>query len=184
MSVRQSKVTACIVCFALGTLAASLPARAHGLPDGDDVPTLFAIRKSANRNRVDYGLRLERGCAPVGDAPVFPYWRMLEIGRNAFEPLARRELRAYGVSSQRVTRGGEGARIDLRLRALRGKAITVAVGAAPSGCVASPTTTISGTRSVLEDVYVVLGGPVSIDYVELRGRAVSGGEATYERLDP
>jgi hypothetical protein len=30
--------------------------------DVDDVETLFSIRKSANRNRVDYGLRLDAAC--------------------------------------------------------------------------------------------------------------------------
>jgi hypothetical protein len=44
----------------------------------NDLPTLFFIAKSDDRNRVDYGMRLDSRCAPYGDEPVFPYWREFE----------------------------------------------------------------------------------------------------------
>ncbi len=45
---------------------------------------VFSIAKSENKNQVQYVVRLDAHCAPVGPAPVFAYWRMLEKGRDPF----------------------------------------------------------------------------------------------------
>jgi hypothetical protein len=80
----------CVVGFAL--LAAPSSARA-GDPsfDANDIETLFFIAKSDDRNRVDYGMRLDKHCAPVGEAPVFPYWR-------EFEPPPPVRTKPWGLS--------------------------------------------------------------------------------------
>lgn len=112
--------------------------------DVDDVETLFSIRKSANRNRVDYGLRLDAGCRPLGEAPVVAYWRMLEDGEHVREPLLAREQRAYGVASQDVTATADGGRIALRLRALPDRTVVVNVRRSGGRCVARSITSIGG----------------------------------------
>src|SRR5689334_14951358 len=43
-----------------------------------DVPTVFFISKSDDRNRVDYGIRLDASCAPLNDDAMFLYWRVFE----------------------------------------------------------------------------------------------------------
>lgn len=171
--------------FALLTAGASVrgdvTARGPALA-GDDIATLFSVRKSENRNRVDYGLRMRADCRADGSAPVFVYWRMLEEGPRATTVLRRIEHRAYGIASQRVST--DGTRVDLALRALPGRPLTVRTRQTPGGCSAETTTRIAGAIAQLTDVYVVLSGPLSIDHLELRGRNASTRAAVFERVDP
>jgi hypothetical protein len=152
--------------------------------DGDDIEALFSIRKSQNRNRVDYGLRIGPDCAPTGDEPVVPYWRMLEDGPRVTERLAPRERRAYGLAAQTIEQTSNSASIRLRLRALGGRQLRVVVRRDPSGCTAHATVPIAGVPSVITDIFVVLRTAVSIDHVELRGRSLRDGTPTFERLEP
>lgn len=149
--------------------------------DGDDVPTVFSIRKSANRNRVDFGLRLGPDCRAEGDEPVFPYWRMLERGPEALESLEPFERRAYGIASQTVQ--ADGSRILVRLHAVPDRLLVFSPRKAGGRCVCQATVPIDGRPSILEDVFVMLSGPLSIDHVELRGRSLADGTERIERLE-
>ena len=70
----------------MGTLAPSLIllAISGAEESGDpawgphDIQTVFFFSKSDDKNRVDYGLRLDANCRPVGEEPLFPYWREFE----------------------------------------------------------------------------------------------------------
>ncbi|MFO0696944.1 MAG: DUF4833 domain-containing protein [Polyangiales bacterium] len=149
--------------------------------DGDDVPTVFSIRKSANRNRVDFGLRLGPDCRAEGSEPVFAYWRMLERGPDALEALEPFERRAYGIASQEVE--ADGARVLVRLHAVPGRVLVFAPRKVRGRCLCHATLPIGGRPSILEDVFVVLSGPLAVDHIELRGRSLDDGAERVERLE-
>jgi Domain of unknown function (DUF4833) len=114
------------VAWAAVLAGALLGGDAHGDPAGRDVASVFHVAKSENRNQVHYGIHLDESCAPVGGAPLFAYWRMLERGPAAIEPLLQREVGAYGVAEQRVLeRGPDGGKTSVRLRALPARPIVI-----------------------------------------------------------
>ncbi len=152
---------------------------------GGVVSSAFFIAKSENRNQVHYGVRVDAACSPVGAAPVFAYWRMLEQGPTATEPLLSREVPAYGLADQRVVeRGAGGGRATVRLRALGNRSIDVVTTAHDGGCVATATTTIGGQPAALASVYAQLKWPWGVDHLVLSGRALSDGHEVRERLEP
>jgi hypothetical protein len=161
----------------------------------NDERSLFFIAKSENRNQVHYGIHLDRACAPVGAAPVFAYWRMLEHGPDAIEPLLPREFGAYGFGQQRVmARDPQGGRVSITLAALASRPIVVESHRvshtepyAPSGevadaCASSATTAIAGVEATLNSVYVQLRWPFGVDSLTLSGRSVSAGRPVRERI--
>jgi hypothetical protein len=148
-----------------------------------DVASVFYVAKSENRNQVHYGIRLDTACEPVGAEPVFAYWRMLEHGPGATEPLLAREVSAYGVAEQRVVRRGTGgAQVLLRLRALPTRLITIATASRDGRCEASASTVIGGASASLDSVFAQLRWPFGVAYLELSGRALTGGRALRERV--
>ena len=78
----------------------------NGDPDfgPNDVATVFFFSKSDDRNRVDYGLRLDATCMPVGEEPLFPYWREFESEPPGLKTHSLKffEYAGYGVSEQRI----------------------------------------------------------------------------------
>jgi hypothetical protein len=177
-----------LVLRGLSLSAASLAAVlvvdvASGGAASRDVASVFHVAKSENRNQVHYGVHLDAACAPVGTAPVFAYWRMLERGPAETEPLLAREVSAYGFAEQQVLeRGTDGGSVLLRLRALPSRPIVVR--AAPHGerCEATATTVIGGAPATLGSVFVQLRWPFGVDHLELVGRRQSDGRALRERL--
>lgn len=148
-----------------------------------DVPSVFFVAKSENRNQVHYGLHLDASCTPAGPAPVFVYWRMLEHGPGATEPLLSREVAAYGVADQRIVeRRSDGGRVVLHLRALPDRAIEIATTAHDGRCDVSATTPIDGATAILVSVYAQLRWPFGVDYLLLSGRSLPDGHALRERL--
>lgn len=152
------------------------------------------VAKSENRNQVHYGVRLDETCAPTGRSPVFAYWRMLERGPLATEPLLSLEQPAYGVAGQRVlARGASGGQVEVQLNALRAR--TILVASSPRGqseqagqpgerCAAAATTTIGGAPAALTSVYAKLGWPFGVAYLTLSGRTLADGRAIRERIVP
>jgi hypothetical protein len=136
--------------------------------------SLFTISKSQNKNQVQYAIRVDSRCAPVSGAPIFAYWRMLEVGPTRVEPLLPRELRAYGPASQLVTeRGADGGKVRLVLQALRDRSILVETRRDADGtCRAFATVAIAGSPAHLFNVYVSLTWRLSVDYLLLRGWSV------------
>jgi hypothetical protein len=175
----------CIVLVLVGvTCLASVAGVARGQGRTRDIASVFFIAKSENRNQVHYGIHLDEACSPVGSAPVFAYWRMLEHGPLATEPLLAHEIPAYGVRDQRVlARDQGGGRLAVSLRALPARTIVVHSLAQGDGCRADATTTISGGPAALTSVYAKLGWPFGVDYLMLSGRGPDG-RAVQERVKP
>jgi hypothetical protein len=178
---RGLSFSAALLAVAAGGLIADV-ARGDA---GRDIASVFLIAKSENKNQVHYGVHLDATCAPVGSVPVFAYWRMLEQGPLATEPLLRREVDAYGFAEQRVVeRGADGGRVTLRLRALAGRPIAVQTQTRGGGCEATATMVIGGTPASLRSVYAQLRWPFGVDHLVLSGRALADGRAVEERVSP
>ncbi len=166
--------------------ALALAARvAGGDPAGAAVSSVFFVAKSENKNQVHYGVRLDASCAPAGSQPVFAYWRMLEHGPTATEPLLSREQGAYGIAEQHVLeRSQEGGRVLVRLGALPDRPIAVETSRRDGVCHADATMVIGGSRASLTRVFAQLRWPFGVDYLELSGRSLSDGRVVRERLSP
>jgi hypothetical protein len=153
--------------------------------DDRDLRSLFFVAKSENRNQVHYGVHLDAGCAPVGAAPVFAYWRMLEHGPTAIEPLLARETRAYGFLAERViAREEDGGRVLVTLAALATRPILVDTHASGAACVATATTAIDGVPAYLSSVFAQLRWPIGVDFLMLWGHALADGRPVSERIKP
>jgi hypothetical protein len=153
----------------------------------NDIPTVFFFSKSDDRNRVDYGLRLDASCQPVGDEPLFPYWREFE---PPVDPPGSRthslkffEYAAYGVSEQRIKKLEAKTEITVKLKAYP-REIVITVEKGPDGkCVVTPRSVIAGSPNVeLVSAYIKLKSGWSVEYVEVKGRR--DGKGVAERLLP
>jgi hypothetical protein len=153
----------------------------------NDVPTVFYIAKSENRNRVDFGIRLDSNCQPRGNEPVFPYWRMLEESPSTLEGLSRGEPRAYGIAEQRVhDRSRHGTWVRVVLRAVPSRPIEVLALRNSSGrCTAGARMQIRGREAHLGHVYVQLGRGLipRPRWIRLEGRTVREEHPVRERID-
>jgi hypothetical protein len=166
------------------TLTAAVAGAVYPVWGPNDVATTFFIAKSNDHNRVDYGIRLDAHCAPVNDDSMVLYW-------HEFEPpppprthgLNFLDRRGYGIASQRaVKREENGGDYVLRLRQV-GRAIGIASHRGADGhCATIARTTINGKTSELISIYVKLSGPLSVDYIDIRGRSFTDGKPVLERL--
>jgi hypothetical protein len=180
--VRTSSLAIAGLVLAAVALVAQI---AGGDPAGGAVSSVFFVAKSENRNQVHYGVRLDADCVPAGPQPVFAYWRMLEQGPRATEPLLSREQGAYGIAEQRVLdRRPDGGRVLVRLGALPDRPIAVETSRSEGACRADATTVIGGTPASLTRVFAQLRWPFGVDYLELTGRSLSDGRPVRERLAP
>jgi hypothetical protein len=150
---------------------------------GHDVATAFSIRRSVNRNRVDYGVRVSAACRADGAEPVFPYWRMLETD-GGVEPLLLREEPAYGVASQTVRAGSQGRVVDVQLRAVSDRQVTVRLEQRGAQCSGRGVMRIAGVDARVSDIFVAMASALRVDRVELRGVALDGGRRVDETLRP
>jgi len=179
--------TAAFVLGALGALdvlASAAPARADPAAAGaSSVVPVFSIAKSENKNQVQYVVRLDASCAPVGPTPVSAYWRMLEIGPAQTAPLLHREEPAYGLASQTVTASGDaGSQVRIILRALPGRPVTITAGRTAGGeCHAVATASIAGVLAHLFNVYVHLKWD-GVDYILLQGWSMDGSHVVRETM--
>jgi hypothetical protein len=171
---RTSDVWSRFLAVALpgSALVAGLSGTAHAgtTSTSGAIPSALVITKSSNKNQVNYAIDVDGGCAPTGAAPVHPYWRMLEHGTGATEPLRGPELRAFGVERQAI-----GANfVQVALRGMPARAITIRTWRTPSGaCQATADTTIAGVPARISNVHVQekLFG---VAYVQLTGWSDTG----------
>jgi hypothetical protein len=148
-----------------------------------DVTSLFSISKSENKNEVVYAVHLDEYCAPIGDSPVFAFWRMNEKGAGVLEPLLPREQPAYGIAQQRVVaRGPDGVVVDIALRAIPARHIVVQTQRRDSRCLAWSKMSIAGTDTYLYNVYVKLK-PFGVDSITLSGWTTDGKRVAHERVE-
>jgi hypothetical protein len=170
----RAGLRAASIAALLGAMLVVGPARAERT-----VSSVMFVSKSENKNQVHYGVHLADDCTFAGNAPVYAYWRMLEKGPMATEPLLDREQKAYGIERQDVH--GDTARVTLH--ALPGRVITVRVGRAADGtCGATAETTIGGHAARLFNVHVALGF-LHVDHLLIQGWAQQGGALTRERVE-
>lgn len=175
--------------IAAGVVALSAtPVAARGVPvfGPHDVQTVFFIDKTDDHNRVDYALRLDADCAPVGKEPLFPYWRVFE---NA--PPVRTinlgwwEYVAYGLSEQKVlSRSPDGVLLRVQLKQLA-RPIDVLVRKAEDGRCTTTARTMIGGQSDAEfiSVHVTLSKVIKkVLYVDVFGRKAATSEPLTERL--
>ena len=113
---------------------------------------LFFISKSENKNQVHYAINLDNKCAPVGDAPVYAYWQMLEKGPGFTEGLLEREQRPYGIGSQSINKNV----VSFALNSVPHKTITVTSSTENGVCHIKTTTLLNGEVCILDSIYIDL----------------------------
>ena len=150
--------------------------------DGDTYTTperLFYITRSLNKNLVCYDYRLTDGKLDKKD-PIHVYWvnREEKVGEKEDINFFQRKM-AYGY--KQVEKGED--RVVFTLTAYPKKQMTL-TGNASKGyqCYVS----INGKQAVLRSLFVKTkpGNPMSVEYVELRGVTVDGGEPISEQVRP
>ena len=162
----------------LSSVTVALPSEAAAAPT-TEIPSAFLIAKSGNKNQVHYAVHVNDTCAPSVSVPVRAFWRMLDRGPEATEPLDDSELRAFGIEHQDV--GAD--RVAVTLRGLPSRVITIRTWRTPEGtCTSSASTTVAGVPARLASIYVKqkLFG---VDYVLFTGWAADGA-VVRERLSP
>lgn len=181
MSRRSSFKGLAAVAFAAAVLVAAPFARAAER----EIPTAFFISKSENKNQVHYAVKVDDACVPVGNEPVRPYWRMLEVSPIATEPMLGREMPAYGLASQRVVQRTEaGGTLQVTLRAYPSRVLTIVLAKAPNGqCTAATNTTIGGFHAQLQSIHLMLRF-LGVDSVILQGTARGTGQPVREVVKP
>jgi hypothetical protein len=176
------------VLGALGALSAVVmigpDAQAEGRFGAHDVRTLFAIGKNTDKNEVQYGIRLDKDCVPMGDEPIYAYWRQYEKGPEVTEDLNFLDKTGYGIKDQKVESRGATSKVVMRLRATSDRSIGVYVRKEGDKCVAEPITYINSTSARLNKIHVQLSGPLSISWIEIRGVRTDNKEAIVERTKP
>ncbi len=163
--------------------ASSAPALADAPGPNAAVLPLFTIAKSENKNQVQYTVHVDAHCAPVGPAPVAAYWRMLEHGPNATEPILPIEVPAYGLADQTVvTSDAQGGEVRATLRALPSRVVRVTTARARDGtCRATAEVAIGGQPANLFNVYAHLAW-LGVDYLLLQGWTLDGARVVREKI--
>jgi Domain of unknown function (DUF4833) len=152
-----------------------------------DVPTVFYIAKSDDRNRVDYGIHLDDHCASIRDDAVFQYWREFERAPPVrIHELGMFDYIPYGISEQRsVHKTATGGVHLMRLRQFKFPIEIVTEKRRDGRCGAQARVAINGKESELVYVFVQLGKswPLpSVAYVDLHGRDLDTGYDIEQRI--
>lgn len=187
---RQVATRTAVGWAAAGLCLGAATAASAGIPTfgAQDIETVFFIDKTDDKNRVDYGLRLDADCVPVGKAPIFPYWREFEKAPPVrIHDLGWWEYVIYGVSDQRVVgRTDQGVQLRVQLRRLA-RPIEVTISKDGEGhCHTLAKTTIGGVPGVeFLSVHATLSKIVKkVLYVDVFGRRPESGEPISERMYP
>ena len=154
------------------------PGPAPGGTSSRSADSAFFISRSTNRNEVHYGIHVDQDCRPQGPAPVHAYWRMLEKGDKATEPLLGREGPAYGLGdTQQVESTPSGWKVHVRLRAWPDRNIDVDVFRENGRCVARAWTRVEGRAARIDRIFVKTKWPAGVEYVLLSGTDEEGRSA-------
>ena len=184
-SFQRSLLGGLAVCAALAPFLTSAPARAAEMTFGPhDVPTVFFIAKSNDKNRVDYGIRLDAACAPASDDAIIPYWREFEKAPPVrTHPLSLIDHIPYGVAEQRVlSRTATGGEYAVKLKQFSRPIVITSKKEADGTCSATARATINGATAQLLSVYAKLLSIVSVDYIDVFGRSFETGAPVTERI--
>ncbi len=153
-----------------------------------DVQTVFYISKSNDKDRVDYGMRLDQHCVPASkDNAVFPYWRELQHA----PPVKSHKLKffqyaAYGFSDQHLVKkyrmGGEYVVV---LKQFKRPILIVTKQGEDGQCTATPYSQVQGVKSAhLDYIFAKVAGAMSVDYIDIHGTDLSTGRKLVEREAP
>jgi hypothetical protein len=167
---------------ATGILALATPVDAA---PSRETAALFFVSKSENKNQVVYEVRIDESCGLVGDAPVFAYWRMLELGPTRTEPLLPIEVPAYGIAHQQVLEhDASGGVVRIALRALPDREILVRSTANEGHCVTTATTRIHDVPARLFNVHARISWPFGVASLLMSGWAEGDGRLVREAIRP
>lgn len=146
-----------------------------------DVPSVFHIAKSENRNEVHFAVRLDGECDLASEDPVLAYWRDREVSESATSELLFLERRAYDLDDlERL--GPQHARFVLR--ALPERPIDLEVSKRADGtCTSRAVAKVGGEPSRLRKVYAHLSG-WSVDYIVIQAVRLRDGKLIEERVVP
>jgi hypothetical protein len=185
----RASASRAIVLLLVGLALFAVPSSARaGEPSfgTNDIETLFFIAKSDDKNRVDYGMRLDKTCAPYGDEPVFPYWREFEPPPPVrTKPMSAFAKMGYGISTQKVVkRSAAGGEHVIKLKQVD-RTIYISTKKGANGrCSALVRMKIASVDfAELRSVFVMLSGPLSVSYLDIKGKDPKTGRALQERLD-
>lgn len=177
----------CAMAVLVSAIAAPAQARPKVTFGAFDVQTVFSIRKSDNRDEVQYALQLDERCRPRTREPVFGYWRVFEQGEPppllSFSWL---DETAYGIVQQQISAPGpDGVSVvSVMIRAANKRVLELTPVPTPGGgCRVEVRATVFGQRALLQGIFVKLAPPF-VEYVELRGVAVADGTSLVERVKP
>lgn len=167
------------ILLAALTVLLTSTATASGAMQTPELPTVMVVTKSDNRNELHYGVVVDDACAPKGNTPLQPYWLMVEKGPHRTEPLSNREASLLGITHQEV----DGNHVRFVVNAMPERAFTAQLDHAANGtCTSSVDSIVAGVPARIVSVYAKLGF-LSVDYVELTGRA-NDGRIVQERVHP
>jgi len=180
--IQRSALGGLVACAALSPAA---PARAEEMTFGPhDIPTVFFIAKSNDKNRVDYGMRLDAACAPVNDDALVPYWREFEKAPPVrTHPLSLIDHIPYGVAEQRaLSRSATGGEYSVRLKQFSRPIVITTKKDADGKCSATARSTINGAPAQFLSVFAKLASLVSVEYIDLFGKHLETGAPVTERI--
>ena len=177
-----------ITAAALASLLVTNVASAGEISFGaSDIPTVFFISKSDDHNRVDYGMRLTAACVAPNNDAVFPYWREFEHSPPVrTHPLGTFEYLGYGISEQRLVHAGKpDAAYEIRLRQFRQRPIWITTTRDGAGhCHSLARCAIGGVPAAqLLSIYLKIAGPMSVEYMIIKGRNLDTGQLIEERVN-
>jgi hypothetical protein len=138
---------------------------------------LFVIERNKNANLVIYEARLDDAGAFASKDPVVAYWK-LNATTGGTESLSMLDKRAYGFSIKK-----DGDHYRMALAPFKNRPILVL----KEDKTVRAQMTINGINSWLSKVYVkAKEGTLlpKVEYLEIFGTAVEGGQKTYEKVVP
>lgn len=152
---------------------------AEGAMQPAELRPVLVVTKSDNKNELHYGATTNAACLPSNQAPLHPYWQMLERGPHVTEGLSRREAGMLGVARQNV----DGAQIYFAVNAMPDRTFVAHVAKGGDGsCASTVDTTIAGVPARVTSVYAKLK-LFGVDYVQLDGLTANG-KPVQERVQP
>ncbi|MEY4582249.1 MAG: hypothetical protein RL701_6952 [Pseudomonadota bacterium] len=175
------------LCLCVAWFATAHPLFAAVQLPAAEVQSLFFISKSENKNQVHYAVLVDDACRPVGDHPVYGYWRELEVGPQATSKLLDHEQRAYGVGEPRYVRSTDkGGEIRISLRGFPERPLFIEtfrqVDGRRSRCAARTHIMIQHQPAILSSIYIDLGFLFSVNYALVRGVRIADGVAVEEKI--